>query len=73
MLWASLSSPCQGGSLSTLGTRLTWSLFRGSVLIQHEKGLALKQVEIIQHEKGLALRQVEIIQHEKGLALNVLI
>jgi hypothetical protein len=41
-----------------------WSLFRGSVLIQHEKGLALRQVEIIQHEKGLALN---IIQHEKGL------
>jgi hypothetical protein len=29
--------------------------FRGSALIQHEKGLALRHVEIIQYEKGLAL------------------
>jgi hypothetical protein len=69
-------------SLSTSGTSLAWSLFRGSVLIQHEKGLALRQVELIQHEKGLALsvliqhekglalRQVDLIQHETGLALR---
>jgi hypothetical protein len=46
---------------------LAWSLFRGSVLIQHEKGLALTHVELIQHEKGLALSV--LIQHEKELAL----
>jgi hypothetical protein len=41
-----------------------------SVLIQHEKGLALRG-GTHPHEKGLALSV--LIQHEKGLALSVLI
>jgi hypothetical protein len=36
-------------------------------LIQHEKELALSVH--IQHEKGLALRQVDLIQHEKVLEM----
>jgi hypothetical protein len=53
------------------------------ILIQHEKGLEVRQMKLIQHEKGLALsiliqhkkgialRHVELIQHEKGLELSV--
>jgi hypothetical protein len=37
-------------------------------LIQHEKELALSVH--IQHEKGLALRQVDLIQHEKVLEMG---